>query len=293
VVTSSVTPVLTSVFPRTRPSPGKCLTVAVTPAAARPSTTVPAADATSSGMLPYWRPKAPTGSLPAAVPAGTTSATGARSRFTPASRKAAPIRPARADSSAGGSAACCRADGRRSKPGPCSDWTAPPSWSAATHRAGPADSDCHRPAVAASSAAGRPERPARNSPPTPLPAAASPRARSSNGTPATKSWATCARRSSPVRTSSTRSSGPGVCGAAVLLAAVAPARGVGGLADEHAVSRATRRHRRTGLGLRGPVVGTGAPSVAWVYRRSRQSPGTGRGAVEGSPTAVLAVPASR
>src|SRR3954447_9688373 len=63
VVTESVTPVVVSVFSRTRPSPGKCLSVAVTPDRAKPSITVPAAGDTLSGVLPYWRPKAPRGVL--------------------------------------------------------------------------------------------------------------------------------------------------------------------------------------------------------------------------------------
>src|SRR5205807_5481646 len=79
VVVASTTVVAVSVLPVTRPSPGKCLTVARTPAADRPETMVPTAAPTAAGVLPYWRENTPTGAFARSVPAGTTSATGATS----------------------------------------------------------------------------------------------------------------------------------------------------------------------------------------------------------------------
>ena len=87
VATSAVS----SVLPRTRPSPGKCLSVAVTPASASPATIVPAAGSPPPAVPPYCRPKAPIGSLVRLGPGGTTSTTGARSRLTPA--RPAPPQP--------------------------------------------------------------------------------------------------------------------------------------------------------------------------------------------------------
>src|SRR3954453_6380976 len=82
VVVASMTIAVVSVLPVTRPSPGKCLRVPRTPAPDRPATTVPAAAPTAAGVLPYWRENTPTGAFVCSVPAGTTSATGARSRVT-------------------------------------------------------------------------------------------------------------------------------------------------------------------------------------------------------------------
>src|SRR5215207_7425572 len=255
VVTGSVTSAVVSVLACTRPSPGKCFSVAVTPARSRASTTVPTAGATASGVLPYWRSNWPIGSLAASLPAGTTSATGARSRLTPALRSAVPMPSARVASSAGGSAPCSRAEGSLSKPGPWSVWTSPPSWSTATQRPGPGERDCQRCAVAASSVAGAVDRPAMNSPPTPLSASASPPSRSSSGTPATNSWATWARRSSPASAASTGSAG--VAGAGELDDGVdeAPARGVPGRSLPHADSSRQSASRDVHTGARCPVVG--------------------------------------
>ena len=57
---------------------------------------------------------------------------------------------------------------------PFRDWTAPPSWSTAIQSPGPGAAACQRAAVAARSAAGACDRPARKIPPTPLAARASP-----------------------------------------------------------------------------------------------------------------------
>ena len=59
VVVSSTTVAVVSVLPVTRPRPGKCLTVARTPAPDSPSTTVPAAALTAGAVLPYCREKTP------------------------------------------------------------------------------------------------------------------------------------------------------------------------------------------------------------------------------------------
>ncbi len=91
VVVSSVMPwEVTSVLPVTRPSPGKCLTVAVTPAWDRPATMARTAPATWPGSLPSWREYRPMGALTLSRPFGTTSATGARLTLTPASRSSRP-----------------------------------------------------------------------------------------------------------------------------------------------------------------------------------------------------------
>src|SRR3954454_16673954 len=292
VVTQSVTPAVVSVFWCTRPSPGKCLSVAVTSARARPSITVPTAVPTLSGLLPYWRSKAPTGVLPASVPAGTTSATGARARFRRASRSAVPMPWARAARSAGDSALWCSAEGSRSNPGPLSDWTAPPSWSAASQRSGYGARDCHRWAVAASSATGASDRPARKRPPRPLGASASPAPRSSSGTPARNSWLICARRSSRDRAMATRSSGPegallgspvgAVLLGVVVVAVVVSAAGAAPPADEQAVSSAVSAHRSAAPRPRRPAVGMdllgGVAAVAGPVSLAVRSPSGRAGA---------------
>src|SRR3954471_8306871 len=219
-VVPSTTSAAVSVFCCTRPSPGKCLSVAVTPCAARPSITAPAAPTTASAVLPYCRSRAPIGGLAASVPAGTTSATGARSRFTPASWRGAPVRSASADRSAGGRVPWTRAEGIASNPGPLSVWTRPPSWSTAIQSPGPGAAACHVPTVAARSAAGACDRPARKMPPTPLAATAPPPPRASRRTPTTNSWATRPRGSRAASAAVTAFSGPVGVGAAVLLGAV-------------------------------------------------------------------------
>src|SRR3984957_4879127 len=87
--------------------------------------------------------------------AGTTSMTGAKLRLTPAARNSLPQVRARPRSPAGGSMPCATALGIVEKPGPCSAWTSPPSWLAATKTRPPPvacaeDGDC---------AAGVPEPP--------------------------------------------------------------------------------------------------------------------------------------
>src|SRR4051794_38828511 len=195
VVTPSVTPAVVSVLAVTRPRPGKCLRAAVTRWAPSPSTTVPAAAPTCCGVLPYWRSKKPIGALACSVPAGTTSATGARSSVTPALCSDAPIPSARAASCCGGSRPWSRAEGSSPKPGPFKVCTWPPSWSAATQGRGPGASVAQRPVTVPRSPVDAVERPARNTPPTPCCTRASPEARPVSGTPTTNSWATRCRGS--------------------------------------------------------------------------------------------------
>src|SRR5206468_3301045 len=137
-----------------------------------------------------------------------TSAAGARSRFTPASWRAAPVRSASADRSAGGRVPWTRAEGIASNPGPLSVWTRPPSWSTAIQSPGPGAAACHVPTVAARSAAGACDRPARKMPPTPLAATAPPPPRASRRTPTTNSWATRPRGSRAASAAVTAFSGP-------------------------------------------------------------------------------------
>ena len=84
VAVRSTAPVDVSVFARTRPRPGKCLSVVTTPVDCTAVTTVPTSSATASGAEPYCRSNAPIGGFWSAVPAGTVSATGARSIVIPA-----------------------------------------------------------------------------------------------------------------------------------------------------------------------------------------------------------------
>ena len=210
----------------------------MTPCAARPSTTVPAAATTASAVPPYCRSNAPTGGLALSVPAGTTSTTGARSRFTPAPSSAAPRRSASPASWSAGSAPWSSADGSGSKPAPCSDCTLPPSWSTATQSPGPGAADCQPSTVVASSVAAVRDRPARKIPPTPLAARSAPSARSSTRRPATNSWATCARRSIPARATPT---GSVVAGAALLVAGAEEAVGSPVPPDEQAPSPSSRQ----------------------------------------------------
>ena len=72
-----------------------------------------------------------------AYAAGTTSMTGAKLRLTPAARSSSPQVRARPRSSAGGSMPCATALGIVANPGPCSAWTSPPSWLAATKKRTP------------------------------------------------------------------------------------------------------------------------------------------------------------
>src|SRR5450759_3875870 len=78
------------------------------------------------------------GWLVASVPGGTTSATGAKSRFTPAVSSSRPQRRASAVRVAGDSPPCTSAEGIVEKPGPRSAWISPPSWFAATKKRTPA-----------------------------------------------------------------------------------------------------------------------------------------------------------
>ena len=84
-----------------------------------------------AGSEPNCRSSAPIGALDAAVPAGTTSMTGARSRLTPAARSSVPQPAADCRSVLAGQPPCSSADGMVANPGPVSCWICPPSWLAA------------------------------------------------------------------------------------------------------------------------------------------------------------------
>src|SRR3984957_9413937 len=147
VVTVSITLALKSVFPRTRPSPGKCLAVVASPAWAMPRMNATPWLPTTAGVGPNSRISCPMGAFWLVSAAGTTSMTGAKLRLTPAARNSLPQVRARPRSPAGGSMPCGTALGIVEKPGPCSAWTSPPSWLAATKNRVPPvacaeDSDC-------------------------------------------------------------------------------------------------------------------------------------------------------
>ena len=131
----------------------------------QPAANAAACVATVAGSLPYWRPKAPIGGF--AAPAGTVSATGARSTRTPAARSWPPqVRPAPA-ARPGSAGPGCSALGIGEKPGPLSTWTAPPSWSVATSTARAAvTAACTRAVSAAVAAVPAWLRPVRMTPPT-------------------------------------------------------------------------------------------------------------------------------
>src|ERR1700722_17802405 len=147
VVTVSITLALKSVFPRTRPSPGKCLAVVASPPWAMPRMNATPWLPTTAGVGPNSRISCPMGAFWLVSAAGTTSMTGAKLRLTPAARNSLPQVRARPRSPAGGSMPCATALGIVEKPGPCSAWTSPPSWLAATKNRVPPvacaeDSDC-------------------------------------------------------------------------------------------------------------------------------------------------------
>ena len=103
---------------------------------ATPALVIPAMKAAAwlpavSGSWPYSRRRTPIGWLVASVPGGTTSATGAKSRFTPADRSCSPHSFASAVSVPTGRPPWTRAEGIVEKPGPWSAWISPPSWFAA------------------------------------------------------------------------------------------------------------------------------------------------------------------
>src|SRR5215471_9465083 len=117
VVTESITPAVKSVFPRTRPRPGKCLAVVATPAEAMPAINAVPCVPLLTGSDPNCRSSAPIGALLLAVPAGTTSCTGARLRFTPAARSSRPHPAAAPRSVLAGHEPWVSADGIGEKPG--------------------------------------------------------------------------------------------------------------------------------------------------------------------------------
>src|ERR1700739_5168886 len=86
VVTLSTTSAVKSVFPVTRPSPGKCLADVATPAEALPVMNAAPCGPLPAGVEPNCLSRDPIGAFDAAVAAGTTSITGARAKFTPAAR---------------------------------------------------------------------------------------------------------------------------------------------------------------------------------------------------------------
>ena len=143
VATLSVMPVvLKSVFFSTRPSPGKCLTVPITPPSIMPVRNAVDAFVTVAGSEPYWRPNLPIGSFPRPMSAGTVSVTGARLTLTPTALSSPAHVVAAAVSSAADIRACTLADGGAVKPSPRSWRTSPPSWSAASSSGMPAVAAC-------------------------------------------------------------------------------------------------------------------------------------------------------
>src|SRR5579859_1027227 len=142
VVTVSTTALVKSVLPSTRPRPGKCFAVVPTPAARIPAMKAATWLATVAGSCPYSRSSSPIGAFWSSVPGGTTSATGARSRLTPAVLSSRPQVVAAACSWSGDMLPCVRADGTTAKPDPESVWTSPPSWFAATKKGTPCVADC-------------------------------------------------------------------------------------------------------------------------------------------------------
>ncbi len=143
-------------LPATRPRPGKCLAVVATLADAMPSMNAAPCAPLLAGSEPNCRSSSPTGAFVLAPPAGTTSITGARSRFTPAARSSPPHPAAAARSADTDHVPWVTADGMTENPGPVSCWTWPPSWLAATKKRAPpvigcVASDCMC-AVAAASA---------------------------------------------------------------------------------------------------------------------------------------------
>ena len=143
-VTASVIPVaVTSVLPVTRPSPGKCFTVATTPPSCKPVMIAGTAAETAAGSVPNSRRYLPIGPLVSSMDCGTVSATGARSTLTPAASSSRARVDPRATSSERLRRPCSRAAGSAVNPVPLSCWTAPPSWSAATKRStGPVATRC-------------------------------------------------------------------------------------------------------------------------------------------------------
>src|SRR6478735_1369159 len=136
-VVGSVTPFAVSVLPVALPRPGKCLTLVSTPAAFMPRTNADTRDPTCAGVYPYSRSYRPIGWFLRAFFLGTTSATGARSRFTPAARSWPAHACARDRSVAALRRPCFSAVGIREKPEPVRRWTWPPSWSTDTNGCAP------------------------------------------------------------------------------------------------------------------------------------------------------------
>src|SRR5689334_374940 len=127
VVTVSTTLAVVSVLSRTLPSPGKCLSVASTPASVDPARNASLWGATVAAVYPNSRSYRPIGALAVPRLAGTTSATGARFRFTPADLSSLAHT---ADSSRNRDLVqppCVRALGMVENPGPDSTCTTPPS----------------------------------------------------------------------------------------------------------------------------------------------------------------------
>src|SRR5579863_1663811 len=148
VVTLSTTLAVKSVFPVTRPSPGKCLAAVATPAEAIPVMNAAPCAPLPAGVEPNSLSSAPIGAFDAAVAAGTTSITGARSKFTPAARSSRAQTAAAERSVAVDQVPWVSADGITEKPGPVSCWTWPPSWLAAMNIRTPPSfavpSDCNQ-----------------------------------------------------------------------------------------------------------------------------------------------------
>src|SRR5882757_237487 len=133
VVFESTTFATSSVLPVTRPRPGKCFSTVDTWDARIPSVKAMTCEPTVAAVEPKLRRSAPIGGLLPAVPAGTTSATGARSMLTPACFSCPPHFFVADFSQDVEWVPCASAEGIEENPEPLHGWIRPPSWSPAIH----------------------------------------------------------------------------------------------------------------------------------------------------------------
>ncbi len=197
--------------------------------------------------------------------AGTTSATGARLKLTPALRSSRPQRCQLPANSASENWPCSMAGGIRSKPGPCSRCTRPPSWSTATNSGTPpgaAACSCWVYwAMAESPSVRLPNRMTAPAPVAPRSATAA-----STGVPALiaimYSWPAPwfrSRRSAWARQAANPSSGAlGVCGCMLAVVGASEA----GLADGRVVVAGAADVVVAGVGASGCVAHPARPSTA-------------------------------